>query len=104
MITITKAAAAQIRHSAQQSQSEGMPFRIACQRNADGSFHYAIGFADVEHDEDLHFTSEGIDIIVAPNSIELVDAMEIDYVELDVGDNDFIFKNPKDPMYVPKKT
>jgi len=25
--------------------------------------------------------------------------MEIDYVELDNGEKDFIFKNPKDPNY-----
>lgn len=104
MITITKIAADQIRHSAQQNQSQGMPLRIACQRNADGSFHYAIGFADIEHDEDLHFNSEGIDIIVAPTSFTLIETLEIDYVELDIGGHDFIFKNPNDPQYVPKKT
>ena len=103
MITVTKAAADQIKLSAQQNQSQGMPLRVACQRNADGSLQYALGFADVEHDEDLHFSSEGIDIVVAPTSLSLVDTMEIDYVELDTGNNDFIFKNPNDPNYAPPK-
>ncbi len=102
MITLTKEAAAQIQISAQQNQSQGMPLRVACQRNADGSFQYAVGFADVEHDQDLHFSSEGIDIVVAPTSFDLINTMQIDYVELDDGVTDFIFKNPNDPNYTVK--
>ena len=103
MITITKAAAEQIKHSAEQSKAQGMPLRIACQRNDNGSLQYALGFADVEHDQDLHFSSEGIDIVVAPTSFDLVNTMEIDFVALDNGQNDFIFKNPNDPNYIPAK-
>ena len=104
MITITKEAATQIQLSAKQSQAEGMPLRIACQRNDKGNFQYALGFADVEHDEDLHFNSEGIDIVVAPTSFDLVNTMVIDYVELDSGEKDFIFKNPNDPNYAPPQS
>jgi len=103
MITVTKEAAAQIQTSAKQSQAEGMPLRIACQRNDKGGLKYALGFADVEHDEDMHFNSEGIDIVVAPTSFDLVNSMVIDYVELDSGEKDFIFKNPNDPNYAPPK-
>ena len=99
MITVTKAAAAQIQLSAQQNQAQGMPLRIACERQNDGSFHYAVGFADVEHDQDLHFTSEGIDIVVAPTSFDLVNTMVIDYVELESGEKNFIFMNPNDPDF-----
>ena len=99
MITVTKEAANQIQLSAQQSQAQGLPLRVACERQSDGSFHYAIGFADVEHDQDLHFTSEGIDIVVAPTSFDLVNTMVIDYVELENGEKNFIFKNPNDPSY-----
>lgn len=101
MITVTKTAADQIRISAQQVQMEGMPLRIAAQRQADGSIHYAVGFADDERDEDLHFNSEGIEIIVSPMSLELVTNMTVDFVELDSGDKEFIFKNPNDPNYRP---
>ena len=99
MITVTKEAANQVQVSAQQSQAQGLPLRVACERKADGSFHYAIGFADVEHDQDLHFTSEGIDIVVAPTSFDLINTMVIDYVELESGEKNFIFKNPNDPSY-----
>ena len=102
MINITKQAAEQIRLSAQQSQAQGLPLRVACERQTDGNFHYAIGFADVEHDQDLHFNSEGIDIVVAPTSFDLVNTMTIDFVELDTGEKNFIFLNPNDPSQKPQ--
>lgn len=101
MITVTKEAAAQIQLSAKQNQSEGLPLRVACQRNDKGGLNYALGFADVEHDADMHFNSEGIDIVVAPTSLDLVSNMVIDFVELDSGEKDFIFKNPNDPNFAP---
>ncbi len=103
MITVTKEAATQIQASAKQNQSENMPLRIACKRNDTGQLQYVLGFADVEHDLDLHFHSEGIDIVVAPTSFDLINTMVIDYVELDSGEKDFIFKNPNDPNYVPSQ-
>jgi len=101
MITVTKTAADQIRLSAKQVQMEGMPLRIAAQRQADGNLHYAVGFADDERDEDLHFKSEGIEIIVSPMSLELLNNMVVDFVELDSGEKEFIFRNPNDPNYRP---
>lgn len=103
MITVTKEAATQIQFSAKQSQSADLPLRVACQRNDKGGLEYALGFADVEHDEDLHFNSEGINIVVAPTSLDLVNNMVIDFVELDSGEKDFIFKNPNDPNFEPPK-
>ena len=104
MITVTKEAAEQIRHSAKQVQMEGMPLRIAAQRQQDGSIHYGVGSADDERDEDLHFKSEGIEIIVSPMSLDLVTNMVVDFVELDSGEKEFIFKNPNDPNYNPGNT
>jgi len=101
MITVTPEAARQIRESARQGNAEGLPLRIAAQRQDTGSIHYAMGFADDEHDEDLHFSSEGVKIIVSPMSLGLLDNTVIDYVELDNGEKNFIFKNPNDPDYRP---
>ncbi len=99
MISITAEAAEQIKLSAKQGQMEGMSLRIAVQRNADGSLHYALGFADEEHDEDLHFSSEQVEIVVSPVSMDLLNNTIIDYVELDSGERNFVFKNPNDPNY-----
>lgn len=101
MITVTQEAARQIRESARQGNAEGLPLRIAAQRQENGALHYAMGFADDEHDEDLHFSSEGVEIIVSPISLDLLNNTIIDFVELDTGEKNFIFKNPNDPNYRP---
>ena len=101
MITVTAAAAQQIKDSAKQSQAEGLPLRIAATRQADGSLHYAMGFAEEDTEKDLSYVTEGITIVVSPVSLNLVDNTTIDYVEMDDGEMNFIFKNPNDPNYKP---
>ncbi len=95
MITITPDAATKIQESARLTDSEGMPLRIAVTRREDGSFHYAMGF-DETRDNDKTFRSEGIEIVVAPHSAELLTGTVVDYVELD-GNREIIFINPNDP-------
>lgn len=102
MIKLTAEAAKQIRQSAKQSNLEGLPLRLAGTKNPDGSIHYGMGFDDVKED-DVTYTSEGVDLVVSVLSNELLDGMTIDYVELEPGNPQFIFINPKDPGYVPPK-
>ena len=97
MITITASAAKQIRQSAKQGHLEGLALRVAATRNLDGSIHYGMGFDDVGRDDDLKFNSEGIDIVIAPVSLDLLSGTTIDYVEFEPGKNEFIFVNPNDP-------
>ena len=101
MITLTPAAAKQVRQSAREGKMEGMALRIAATRKPDGSIHYAMGFDDVGREQDAKFTSEGIEIVVAPISLDLVTGTTVDYVELEPGQYSFIFLNPNDPNYQP---
>jgi len=101
MFTVTPAAAEQIRNSAKQGQMEGMPLRIAARQDTDGSLQYAMGFADAQTDEDLSCDSEGITIVISPSSYEFLKGTTLDYVEMEQGENHFIFMNPNDPNYVP---
>jgi iron-sulfur cluster assembly protein len=96
MISVTPAAAQQIRESARQGNMQGMPLRLAVTRLEDGSFHYALGFDDTSREGDNLFSSEGIDIVVAPHSLPMLDGTVIDYVEIE-GNNEIIFINPNDP-------
>jgi iron-sulfur cluster assembly protein len=100
MITVSKRAAKQIRTSMQQSDSEGMSLRLAARRMDDGSLDYAMGFDETDHN-DSHSRSNGIDIIVAPTSTELLINAALDYVEMEDGERRFIFSNPNDPSHVP---
>ena len=96
MITVTPEAAEQIRESARHGKLEGVPLRVAVTRLDDGSFHYGLGFDDNSHEGDRTFQSEGIDIVVAPPSMDMLNGTVIDYVDLD-GKMEIVFINPNDP-------
>ena len=100
MITITPAAAAQIKLSAEQGKTEGMSLRIAASRNDDNSIHYGMGFDDSKED-DVTVPAEDIEIIVSASSAELLKNTTIDFVELEPDKFQFIFLNPNDPNYKP---
>lgn len=100
MITISPSAAAQIKHSAQQSDSAGMHLRIAAKVNVDEGIDYGMGFDEVRED-DLQFSCEGVDIIIAPSSAEFLHGAHLDFVEIEPGNFNFIFQNPNDPHYKP---
>ena len=100
MITVTAEAAKQIKLSARQGKSEGMPLRIAASKNDDDSIHYGMGFDDSKED-DISVTSEDVEIVVSPVSAELLNDTVLDFVELEPGKHQFIFMNPNDPGYTP---
>ena len=101
MITVTKAAAEQIRTSATQGEMEGLAMRIAAKRNPDGSIHYGMGFDDNQLDGDTHITSEGVNIVISESSQMLLNGMTLDYVEIEPDTFQFIFMNPNDANYRP---
>lgn len=103
MITITPAAAEQIRASARTGDMEGLAMRIAARRDADGSIHYGMGFDDNEQEGDTRLSCEGIDVVIGDTSKILVDGMTVDYVEIEPGSWQFIFLNPNDVNYVPPR-
>ncbi len=97
MITISKNAASQIEYSASESGISKAVMRVAIRKLDDGSFHYALGFDDAFSHQDIQFKSEGIDLVVSPESLGLGRELTIDFVELDTGEKNFIFINPTDP-------
>lgn len=100
MFTITPAAAAQVRKAAREGNAEGLALRLAARRNSDGSIDYRMGF-DTVTDDDIRFESEGIEIVMTPEQVPLLDETTMDFVTLDDGKRHFIFLNPKDPHYRP---
>jgi len=98
MITISKTAAKQIKSSMEETDAEGMSLRIAAKRLQDGSMDYAMGFDHSDHN-DSHSRSNGVEIVVAPTSTELLHNAVLDYVKMDDGEFKFIFINPNDPAH-----
>ena len=100
MFKVTAAAAEQVLSAAKQAGTEGLSLRLAAQQRPDGSIDYRMGFDDASED-DIQLTSEGIDIVMAPEHVPLLDDATMDYVEIEPGQYHFIFLNPKDADFSP---
>lgn len=99
-IKLTAAAVEQARKSAADIDARDVALRIAARRRADGSIEYAMGF-DEQADVDTTREYDGLTVVVAPTSIDLLSGAVLDFVELEEGRSEFIFLNPNDPTYVP---
>ncbi len=100
MFSVTRAAAEQIRKSAEQGNMGKLALRIAATKKPDGSVDYAMGF-DEPGEEDIEVKSEGVNLIIAPDHVALLRGATMDYVELEAGSFSFIFLNPNDANYSP---
>lgn len=90
MMMVTSQAADQIRTAAAQSDAEGLQLRVAAKRLADGSVNYGMGF-DHEREKDDVVESQGVTLLIGPQSRDLLENITLDYVELEPGDFQFIF-------------
>ena len=102
MIVITPAAAAQIVKSAPAGGAE-IHLRLAARLDARGVIEYGMGLDDRAAD-DVLTVSQGISVLVSPGSVELLTGATLDFVEINPGENRFIFINPNDPSHKPPKT
>ena len=100
MFKLTPAAAEQVLKAAKQGGTEGMCLRLAAAQNPDGSVDYRMGFDELT-DDDIRMSCEGVEVIMTPEQVPLLDQATMDYVELEPGHFHFIFLNPKDPTYRP---
>jgi iron-sulfur cluster assembly protein len=100
MFKVTPQAAAQVKVAAEQGGTAGMALRLAAQQRPDGSIDYRMGF-DEGTEDDIRFQSEGVQIVMAPEYVPLLDSATLDFVEIEAGERQFIFLNPQDPTYVP---
>ncbi len=103
MISLSDSALEQMKRAAQDGDMRTLPLRIAIKEQADGSFHYAMGFDEQRLPGDHFLNFDGLDLVVSATSKELADGMTIDFVELEPGRFEFIFLNPNDPTYVPPR-
>jgi iron-sulfur cluster assembly protein len=103
MIKISPTAAEQIRSAAQQSGVTDVVLRVAAKINPDGKYEYGFGF-DERGPNDLYLVSEGIQVVMSPQTGELVEDALIDFAEIESGEFDFVFFNPNDPDHKAPKT
>lgn len=90
MFTLTPIAATRILDSAQQSDAGGMALRVAAKLEEDGQISFGLGFDD-EREHDLSYECEGLTVLIAPPSRELLEDMLLDFVEVEEGEWQFVF-------------
>lgn len=100
MLTLTPAAVEQIRRSANQGSAEGLALRLAAKRLEDGSLSYLIGFDEPKR-EDFKVETDGVTLVIEPEYVNLLDGATMDFVEIELGEQRFIFLNPNDDTYIP---
>jgi iron-sulfur cluster assembly protein len=102
MFTLTSAAARQIQQAASASGADEMALRIAARIEADGSLQYGMGFDDPK-DEDMKLDLDGVAVVIADESQELLDDTVLDYVELEPGEFNFIFIDARQSQELPEQ-
>lgn len=100
MFTLTPAAANRILDSARESDAEGMSLRIAAKIEEDGQLAFGLGFDD-EREHDLSYECEGLTVLIAPPSRELIEDMLLDFVEIEPGEWQFVFMPTRAPGACP---
>jgi len=99
MITVTPAAAEQIRRSAEQQGPQGeLCLRLAARLDDRGAIEYGMGF-DAAGEGDVRSESAGVSLLVSKGSVELLTGATLDFVEINPGEARFIFINPNDPSH-----
>jgi iron-sulfur cluster assembly protein len=90
MFTLTPAAASRILESAEQSDAGGMPLRVAAKIEESGDLSFGLGFDD-EREHDFSIECEGLTLLIAPPSQELLTGMGLDFIEVEPGEWQFVF-------------
>ncbi len=98
IISFSPAAIAQIKTNIQDDKHSAIALRIAATMTADETINYGIGFDETKED-DVQFTYDGVNFLVSPDCLELLNGAHIDYVEIENDQHHFIFLNPNDPNY-----
>ena len=94
MIKLTEDAAAQIKSSGSDS-----PMRISVTQHAKhNGFQYLMGFDEQKEDDSLYEVRD-VKIIVNNDLLDILNGMEVDFVEIEDENKQFIFKNPNDPNF-----
>ncbi len=92
MISLTENAAEQIQKVQNEANALEQYLRIDVVDGGCSGHQYRLGF-DKPHEGDEQFESHGVSVLVNKTSAEILDGVEIDYVE-NLEGSTFTFKNP----------
>ena len=96
MISITAAAAERVRDQGPGDADEPVHLRVAARVDETGAVEFGMGF-DEPRAGDAEIAAEGVVLLVAPASRELLDGVILDYLEVEPGEFRFVFARANEP-------
>ncbi len=91
-ISLTKPAIERVR-SHLDARGSGLGLRVGVKKTGCNGFAYVVDYADAIEPDDAVFDSEGVQVVVDPASLELIDGTEVDFVKEGLNEA-FKFRNP----------
>lgn len=91
-ITLTPSAAERVRNYIA-ARGQGVGLRLGVRKTGCSGYAYVVNYADEIGDQDVVFDSAGVKVVVDPDSLELIDGTEIDFVRHGLSEA-FRFRNP----------
>jgi len=91
-ISLTQSAATRVR-SFLEKRGRGVGLRIGVRKSGCSGYAYTIDYADAIDADDVVFDRDGVKVIVDPESLDLIDGTEVDFVK-DGLNEAFKFRNP----------
>jgi iron-sulfur cluster assembly protein len=91
-ITLTESAAKHVLNFIAK-RGKGAGLRIGVRTSGCSGMAYKLEFADEVGSDDIQFTSNGVTLLVDPQSLPYIDGMQLDYVREGLNEG-FKFNNP----------
>ncbi|MFO7603979.1 MAG: iron-sulfur cluster assembly accessory protein [Gammaproteobacteria bacterium] len=92
-VLLTENAASHVRKMLAQ-RGHGIGLRVGTHKAGCSGFAYDVDYADEVTAEDTVFESHGVKVIVDPQSLPLLEGMQLDYVKTNALNAGFEFNNP----------
>lgn len=91
-ISLTNSAAQRVR-SYLEKRGSGVGLRLGVRRSGCNGWAYTIDYADDVTPSDIVFEQGGVKVIVAADTLELIDGTEVDFIKEGLNEA-FKFRNP----------
>ncbi len=93
-VTLTETAAKHVAGMLDK-RGHGLGLRVGTRKSGCTGFAYDVDYADQVESTDQVFESFGVKVVVAGDSLDRIDGMEIDFVRSSLLNQGFEFRNPK---------
>ncbi len=93
VISLSEMAAGKLKEIMEEEGETGSSLRIEVMPGAHGGAQYSLSLEDAKQSEDMVIQTNGVQLLVAPDSFSLLEGSEIDYVD-GLMRSGFVINNP----------